>query len=182
MLSLSIAGIGSAWMGGSARIPFVAGLDSYMPSWLGKVHPRYATPHAALIVQAVVSLVLVVINFLASGGVQEAFQTMLSLAVVLQLVPFLYVFAALLKFAARESSKCGVYGKPMLVFAGASGLLTTALGIVLACFPAKQISSVWQYEARMFGITLAFLLLAAFFFFVYGRNKLPKTIRAEAGA
>src|SRR5690349_24794832 len=55
MLSLSIAGIGSAWMGGSARIPFVAGLDSYMPSWLGRVHPRYATPHAALIVQAIVS-------------------------------------------------------------------------------------------------------------------------------
>src|SRR5207253_7723850 len=47
MLSLSIAGIGSAWMGGSARIPFVAGLDSYMPSWLGKVNPKYATQHAA---------------------------------------------------------------------------------------------------------------------------------------
>src|SRR5437763_8623427 len=99
MLSLAIAGIGSAWTGGSARIPFVAGLDSYMPSWLGKVHPKYATPHAALIVQAIVSLLLVVINFYASGGVQEAFQRMLSLAVVLQLVPFLYVFAALLKFA-----------------------------------------------------------------------------------
>ena len=55
MLSLSIAGIGSAWMGGSARIPFVAGLDSYMPSWLGKIHPRYATPYAALIVQGIVS-------------------------------------------------------------------------------------------------------------------------------
>src|SRR6266699_3891536 len=41
MLSLSIAGIGSAWMGGSARIPFVAGLDSYMPSAMGKVHPKY---------------------------------------------------------------------------------------------------------------------------------------------
>jgi len=34
MLSLSIAGIGSAWLGGSARIPFVAGLDSYLPPWL----------------------------------------------------------------------------------------------------------------------------------------------------
>jgi len=44
MLSLSIAGIGSAWLGGSARIPFVAGLDSYMPAWLGKIHPKYATP------------------------------------------------------------------------------------------------------------------------------------------
>jgi amino acid transporter len=63
LLSLSIAGIGSAWMGGSARIPFVAGLDSYMPAWLGKVHPRYATPHAALIVQGIVSALLVVVNF-----------------------------------------------------------------------------------------------------------------------
>ena len=171
MLSLSIAGIGSAWMGGSARIPFVAGLDSYMPECLGKVHPRYRTPHAALIVQALVSLVLVVINFLASGGVQEAFQTMLSLAVVLQLVPFLYVFAALLRFAFTESGVQGRYGKSTLVFAGTSGLLTTMLGIALAFFPAKQISSVFWYEVKMFSITLAFLALAGFFFFVYGRLK-----------
>src|SRR5208337_730748 len=111
MLSFSIAGIGSAWMGGSARIPFVAGLDSYMPSWLGKVHPKYATPYAALIVQGLVSLVLVIINFAATGGVQEAFQTMLSLAVVLQLIPFLYVFAALLRIALGEPDGKGRYSK-----------------------------------------------------------------------
>ena len=45
MLSISIAGIGSAWLAGSARIPFVAGLDSYLPEWLGKVHPKYKTPY-----------------------------------------------------------------------------------------------------------------------------------------
>jgi glutamate:GABA antiporter len=174
MLSLSIAGIGSAWMGGSARIPFVAGLDSYMPSWLGRVHPRYATPHAALIVQALVSLVLIVINFYASGGVQEAFQTMLSLAVVLQLVPFLYMFAALLKFAVRKSAGSR-YGQGTLLFAGASGLTTTVLGIALAFFPAKQITSLWQYEAKMFGFTALFIGLAVFFFFVYGRMKAPRT-------
>jgi amino acid transporter len=174
MLSLSIAGIGSAWMGGSARIPFVAGLDSYMPAWLGKVHPKYRTPHAALIVQAVVSLVLIVINFYASGGVQEAFQTMLSLAVVLQLVPFLYVFAALLKFAFNGDMAGGRYGRGTLIVSGFCGFVTTALGIALAFFPAKQITSVWRYEAKMFGFTLFFLALAAFFFFVYGRLKAPK--------
>src|SRR5256884_578077 len=80
MLSLSIAGIGSAWLGGSARIPFVAGLDSYLPDWLGKIHPRYSTPHAALIVHATVSLILVVVNFSFTGaGVQETFQKLLSL-------------------------------------------------------------------------------------------------------
>jgi len=173
MLSLSIAGIASAWNGGSARIPFVAGLDSYMPSWLGKVHPKYATPHAALIVQGVISLILIVITFTASGGVQEAFQKMLSAAVVLQLIPFLYVFGALLKFGFRESKLAGRYGRGTLLFAGSAGFLTTALGIVLAFSPAKQITSLWKYEAGMFGITVGFLALGTFFFFGYGRLKTP---------
>ena len=175
MLSLSIAGIGSAWMGGSARIPFVAGLDSYMPSWLGKVHPKYATPHAALIVQAIISALLVVLNFAASGGVQEAFQKMLSAAVVLQLVPFLYVFAALLKFAFSGELQNGRYGRGTLIFAGTAGLLTTTLGIILAFFPAKQITSLWKYEASMFGITLGFVALAVFFFYGYGGLKVQTT-------
>ena len=170
MLSLSIAGIGSAWMGGSARIPFVAGLDSYMPAAMGKVHPKYLTPHVALIVQGLVSLVLIVLNFTLSGGVQEAFQKMLSAAVVLQLVPFLYVFAALLKFAFRRVEG-GRYSRGTLFFAGAAGFVTTLLGIVLAFSPAKQITSLWKYEAGMFGITLGFLALGTFFFFGYGRLK-----------
>ncbi len=65
-----------------------------------------------------VSLVLVVINFCASGGVQEAFQTMLSIAVVLQLVPFIYMFAALLKFAFGKASEEGRYSRGLAVFAG----------------------------------------------------------------
>jgi amino acid transporter len=181
MLSLSIAGIGSAWMGGSARIPFVAGLDSYMPSWLGKVHPKYATPYAALIVQGAVSLILVIINFAATGGVQEAFQTMLSLAVVLQLIPFLYVFGALVKFAMDSSSKPVRYTRGVMALAGTSGFLTTTLGIGLAFSPAKQITSVFRYEITMIGLTAFFIALAAFFFFVYGRHKAPRAVPVEAG-
>jgi glutamate:GABA antiporter len=170
MLSLSIAGIGSAWMGGCARIPFVAGLDNYMPSWLGRVHSRYATPYAALIVQGIVSATLVVLNF-AGAGVQETFQKLLSLAVVLQLVPFVYMFAALLRFSIIEPTPRGQYGRITMILAGASGLLTTVLGIALVFFPAQQITSLWSYELWMFGGTLFFVGLAAFFFFVYGRKK-----------
>jgi amino acid transporter len=181
MLSLSIAGIGSAWMGGSARIPFVAGLDAYMPSWLGSLHSRYATPYAALIVQALVSLVLVVINFAAAGGVQAAFQTMLSIAVVLQLVPFIYMFAALLKFSLSPVNAVlapvkAKYSRGVLALAGSSGLITTVVAIVVAFFPASQIKSVVKYELSMFGLTFFFVALAAFFFFVYGRRKLSKIV------
>jgi len=181
LLSVSIAGIGSAWLAGSARIPFVAGLDSYMPSWLGKVHPRYATPYAALIVHAVVSMILVIVNF-TGAGVQETFQKLLSLAVVLQLVPFLYMFGALLKIAADDSFGKGRYGRPTLFFAGASGLVTTILGIALAFFPAQQITSIMSYEVWMFGGTLLFIGLAAFFFFVYGRRKAARKLEAVAPA
>jgi len=181
ILSLSIAGIGSAWMGGSARIPFVAGLDSYMPSWLGHIHPRYATPHAALILQGVVSAVLVILNF-AGAGVQETFQKLLSLAVVLQLVPFVYAFGALVKFAVSETVPKGQYGRGAMFLAGSSGLLTTCLGIALVFFPAQQITSLWSYELWMVGGTVFFIGLAAFFFFVYGRNKVPQGVRVGTGA
>jgi glutamate:GABA antiporter len=174
MLSLSIAGIGSAWMGGCARIPFVAGLDSYMPSWLGRVHPRYATPYAALIVQAIVSSILVIMNFIGGAGVQETFQKLLSLAVVLQLVPFIYMFAALLRFSIVEPVPQGQYRRVTMMLAGAGGLLTTILGIGLVFFPAQQITSLWSYELWMFGGTLFFVGLAAFFFFVYGRHKMAQ--------
>ena len=176
MLSMSIAGIGSAWMGGSARIPFVAGLDSYMPSWLGKVHPRYATPYTALILQGMVSAVLVILNF-AGAGVQETFQKLLSLAVVLQLVPFVYMFGALVKFAVSEAKPKGQYGRATLFLAGSSGLLTTVLGIGLVFFPAQQITSLLKYEIWMVGMTLLSIGLAAFFFFVYGRRKAPQAIK-----
>jgi glutamate:GABA antiporter len=181
MLCFAIAGIGSAWTGGAARIPFVAGLDSYMPSWMGNIHPKYATPHAALIVQFVVSAVLVVINFAGGIHVQETFQRLLSLAVVLQLVPFLYMFAALVKFGwAGDTS--GRYGRGTLLIAGVCGFVTTFLGMALVFFPAQQVTSLISYEVWMFGGTAFFIALAAFFFFVYGRRKVVTTTHVETDA
>jgi amino acid transporter len=179
MLSLAIAGIGSAWIGGCARIPFVAGLDSYMPSWLGNIHPRYATPYAALIVQGIVSAGLVILNFVGAG-VQETFQKLLSLAVVLNLVPFVYMFGALVKFAVTEPVPKGQYSRTTMFLAGTSGCLTTILGIALVFFPAQQISSLFWYEVWMIGGTMFFVGLAAFFFFVYGRRKASKRIQLAA--
>ena len=106
-----------------------------------------------------------------STGVQESFQRLLSLAVVLQLIPFLYMFYALIRIAAAPSFQRKRYGKGTLLAAGASGLLTTILGIALAFFPAQQITSLWSYEKWMVGMTMLFIGAAAFFFFVYGRRK-----------
>jgi membrane associated rhomboid family serine protease len=92
------------------------------------------------------------------------------------------MFGALLKIAASDSFVKGRYSKPTLIFAGASGLITTILGIALAFFPAQQITSLMSYEVWMFGGTLLFIGLAAFFFFVYGRRKANRKLEAMAPA
>src|SRR5438045_9519018 len=99
-----------------------------MPRWLGSIHSKYRTPYAALIVHAAVSLALVLMNFW-STGVQESFQRLLSLAVVLQLIPFLYMFYALIRIAAAPSVQRQRYGKGSVLAAGAGGLLRPILDI-----------------------------------------------------
>ena len=93
---------------------------------------------------------------------------------VLQLIPFLYVFAALIKFALRHC-RADVTDEEHY-FRRGCGLVTTMLAIVVAYFPAKQITSVWKYEFTMFGITFGFIALAVFFFYGYGRLKAPKPV------
>jgi glutamate:GABA antiporter len=178
VLSISIAGIASAWLSGSARIPFVAGLDSYLPEGLGKLHPEYATPYVALIVHGTLSAVFLAMSFVGAG-VKEAFVTMLDLAVVLQLVPFLYMYGAVLKLAKKSAAGEGYYSRAKLLTAGSCGLATTMLAIGVAFIPSHQIKSIGLFEMKMVSGTLLFVGLAAFFFFVYGRRK---TARKFAGA
>jgi amino acid transporter len=179
VLSISIVGISSAWLSGSARIPFVAGLDSYLPEGLGKLHPKYATPYVALIVHASFSALFLAMSFVGAG-VKEAFVTMLDLAVVLQLVPFLYMHAALLKLAKHAVPGEGHYTKTTLLLAGSCGLATTILGMGVAFIPSHQIESIRLFEVKMFMGTLFFSALAWFFFFVYGRRKAARKLAAAS--
>ena len=49
VMGIATGGAASAWFAGSSRIPFVAGLTSALPAALGRVHPRWHSPHVALI-------------------------------------------------------------------------------------------------------------------------------------
>ena len=179
VLSISIAGIASAWLSGSARIPFVAGLDLYLPEGLGKLHKKYATPYVALIVHASLSAIFLGMSFVGAG-VKEAFVTMLDLAVVLQLVPYLYMHGALLKLAKQSAPGEGYYSKTTLFLAGSCGLITTILGISVAFIPSHQIESIPLFEIKMLAGTLFFVGLAAFFFFIYGRRKAARKLNVAA--
>lgn len=127
LISLAVLGICSAWMSGAARIPFVMGLNVYLPAVLGKTHSRWRTPYVALLVQAVISSILILIS-LYGTNVGEAYEKLLSSSVAIQLIPFLYLFAALWKLGAHR------------VWA-ALGFIATAAGVLLVFVPSSGVDS-----------------------------------------
>ncbi|HKC42033.1 MAG TPA: APC family permease, partial [Gemmatimonadales bacterium] len=90
----NVGGVG-AWLAGSARIPFVAGLDAVLPAAFGKVHPRWQTPHVALLVQAALAGLFV---FLGQAGtsVHGAYDALVSMSIIGYFIPFLFMFAAMI--------------------------------------------------------------------------------------
>jgi amino acid transporter len=170
VLTIAIAGTASAWVAGSARIPFVAGLDHYLPAALGRLHPRYATPHVALVIQAVVSCAVLAMGFIGST-VQQGYRLLLLLAIVIQLIPFLYMFVALLRLAGLRDFQRVWYSRAMLRAAGTLGSLVTALGLVVAFIPPEHGESAWLFEAKMVAGTLLLLGIGATFFYRSGSSR-----------
>jgi hypothetical protein len=131
----------------------------------------------ALIVHGIFSAVFLALSFAQQGtSVREAFSILLALAVVLQLVPFLYLYAALVKIGLGPVTS-GHYSRPVLLAAGISGFATTAIGMGVAFVPPAN-SSLWIGK-MLFG-TLFFLGLGGFFFFVYGRKKSGEIVASVA--
>ena len=139
VMGVATGGAASAWFAGSSRIPFVAGLTSALPPSLGRVHPRWHSPHIALTTCALLAGVFTALSLVGSS-VAEAYQVLLKAAVVIQLIPFTYLFLAL----ARAS---GV--SALARAAGLLGLATTLFGLGAAFLPTSDVTSVALFETKL---------------------------------
>jgi amino acid transporter len=158
VLSISISGATSAWLSGSARIPFVAGLDHYLPEALGRIHPKWRTPYVALLTHAAASSVFIAMSFIGAG-VRDAYLTLLELAVVLQLIPFVYLYLGLIRIAGQPG---GHYERPLVLrLAGLAGLAATLVALATAFVPPATVDSPLQYEIKMILGTAIFVGFAA---------------------
>jgi amino acid transporter len=144
LMGVATGGAASAWFAGSSRIPFVAGLTGTLPAALGRVHPTWHSPYVALTVCAVLCGLFTALS-LAGSSVAEAYQVLLKATVVIQLIPFLYLFLALMKTDdVTRSSR----------FAGIVGLLTTSLAMMAAFLPTSEVSNVLVFEIKL-GVAVA---------------------------
>jgi len=156
----STGGLG-AWVTGVARIPYAIGIDRYLPAALGKTHARYGTPHVSLLTQGVVvSLIIVAVSI--GSTIQEAYVILLDLCIILYLIPFLYMFAALPILRRRANGENdGVTLVPLGIAGpwvfGVLGFGATMLSIVLAFIPPAGTINPGLFMLKIVGSTLLFV-------------------------
>jgi amino acid transporter len=154
LIAFGITGQLGAWLAGSARIPFVIGLDRYLPAAFARLHPRWKTPHVAILSQAAACSVFL-LAMLAGEDLRTGYQLLVDMTVVTYFIPFLYMFAA----AARQG----------LRISAAAGLAVTAAGIAFSLVPPDGVASVWRFEAKLAAGCLL-LVAAGRMAFVRGRR------------
>jgi len=140
-----------------------------MPPSLGKVHSRYGSPYVALLLFGLLASAIITMSF-AGASVQDAYLTLLDLAVALQMMSYLYLFASLLRRAFSKDVAPTNFTTGTLRITAVAGLAMTSAGFVMAFVPSRQIASIWSFELKM-ALTLGFLLgLGAALFLYYSRK------------
>jgi amino acid transporter len=154
VMAVSIGGGLAAWYAGSTRVPFVAGFDNALPEALGRVHPRWGSPHVALTVQGSLSALFIVVT-LGGSTVAEAYQIFLKSSAVTTLVPFCYMFLGL----ARLDNVTG--GQRL---AGWVGFAVSAFGALAAFIPPGDVTSVVVFEVKLVAGALGPLAIGLWLF------------------
>ena len=103
----NIGGVG-AWLTGPARVAFVIGLDRYFPPAFGRVHPKWQTPYVAILTQAVLATVFLLLSVLGKGTtVEKAYLVILDTMLLVYFIPYIYLFVCYLRRAAAKETETG---------------------------------------------------------------------------
>jgi len=141
LIGIALAGQLDTWIAGNTRLPYVIGLDHYLPEAFSRIHPRWGTPYVSLFVQVVAATLFLLMAQLGET-VRAAYQIMVDMTVIVTFVPFLYIFGAGFRFANR--------------IAAVSGLAVTVIAIILAAVPPHETGSAAIFEAKVVGGSVLF--------------------------
>jgi glutamate:GABA antiporter len=155
LIALSNLGAAGAFLAAVARLPFVAGLDHFLPAIFGALHTRWRTPWFALLMQAVLGMVFTLLGQVGTS-VKGAYDVLVSMSVITYFIPFLYLFAAMFKLQ-REPAGPGVIrvpgGKPVALIMATVGFCTTLLTIALSLIPAADEPNKVLAVVKIVGLT-----------------------------
>jgi amino acid transporter len=185
---LSVAGnaggVGST-VAGIARVPFIVGIDRYLPAYFGRIHPRWKTPHISILVQAVISGIILLISQINESA-NSAYQILIDAAAILYYIPFLYMYAAVIKLVARrdrsENPRAVLIpgGRVGVWVTGGLGFIVMLASIVFSLIPPDGTPNKWIFEVKLVGGTTGAVLLGLVLYFYGARAKAREAAQASS--
>ena len=161
LVALNSIGGAASFLSSTSRLPFVAGIDRYLPQAFGRVHVKWGTPWIAIIFYGSAGMLCALLSQ-AGSSVQSAYDLLVSMSIITYFIPFVFLFLAMIRLQ-REPIPPGITrlpgGKPVAILLASTGLITTGLTIVLAVFPPDNEPHKRLAIAKVIGST--FLLVGA---------------------
>ena len=167
----TIGNLGSmgAWLVGPARVAFVIGLDHYFPKAFGAVHPRWHTPYVAILVQAVLATIFLLLSVLGKGTkVEDVYLILLDTQILIYFIPYLYLFIVFLIHRRRSAHSSEVMlapgGSIGAWFTGLSGIVVTLFAMIIATIPPPDIGNSLLFRLKVIGGAFGFILVGGLIF------------------
>jgi amino acid transporter len=170
LVVISTVGLFGAWLTGTARLPFVVGLDHYLPDVVGKIHPKFRTPYVALVMQGIVMSFLFLSSIMGST-IEEAFLILLDMSIILYFIPILYMFASMIPHHLRNTGGEGIIEmfkkRPIFVWITAGmGFLITLFSTIISSVPTSEIEDKTLFVAKVVGGAFVLISLGQIVYFM----------------
>jgi len=172
----SIGNLGSmgAWLIGPARVAFVIGLDRYFPEGFRAVHPRWHTPYVAILIQATLATLFLLLSVLGKGtNIEDVYLILLDTQILIYFIPYLYLFVVFL-IHRRRSQNCNdvvlaLGGSIGGWLTGLSGILVTLFAMIISTIPPPDMGDSLLFRLKVIGGALGFILIGGL---IYWRARL----------
>ena len=172
LLGLNAVGGAAAFLSSTSRLPFVAGIDHYLPRVFGHIHPRFKTPWVAIGSYGLAGMIVALLSQ-AGTSVRGAYDVLVSMSIIGYFIPFLFLFASMIRLQKQTAGPDVIRvwgGRPVATTLAVIGFLTTSLTIVLSVIPGEDETNKPLAVAKVL-ISTAVLIGAGVAVFVIAERK-----------
>jgi len=173
LVGLSAVSGAAAFLSSTSRLPFVAGIDRYLPPVFGHVHPRFRTPWVAI---GAYGLAGVMVTLLGQAGttVRGAYNVLVSMSIIAYFLPYLLLFASTIRLQGRPAGP-EVFripgGRRASLALAAIGFSSTAVTIVLSVIPSGEETHKALAAAKVLGGTAVLIGMGVAVFYSAKRKQ-----------
>jgi amino acid transporter len=182
LVGISNVGAAAAYLSSTARLPFVVGINHYLPAVFGRIHSRWKTPYVALISYGLAGILFSLLSQ-AGTSVKATYDLLVTMSLITYFIPYLFVFAAMIRLQSRPSSPGALRlpgGKRLAIPLACLGFFSTTAAIILSAFPAEDERNPGTALFKIVAMTLV-VLLAGMAVYLRGQRSISRAAALSEG-